>query len=116
MWTSYPCFLNPAASTWPTCPDPITPIRMSGSSFHCYQHWRRTTLDFLHPGPAAPAKNRQSRSAETGCQMGVRHPSDTLPPRIQIVPIHDCVETEPERALRLPSPERPDGKHHDVTA
>src|SRR5262249_13266773 len=33
---------------------------------------------------------------------------------IQIVPIHDRVESEAERALRLPSPERANREHDDV--
>src|SRR5262245_33978875 len=33
---------------------------------------------------------------------------------IQIVPIHDRVEAERVGALRLPAPERTDGKHHHV--
>src|SRR6187401_3623553 len=34
--------------------------------------------------------------------------------RVQIVPVHERVEAQDERALTLPAPERPDREHDDV--
>jgi len=34
--------------------------------------------------------------------------------RVQVVPVHERVEAQDERTLRLPAPERADGEHHHV--
>ena len=52
--------------------------------------------------------------SDTEAQIAME--SEPLSPRVQIIPIHDRVEPKPERPLRLPSPERTNGKHHHVTA
>src|SRR5262245_42963571 len=37
------------------------------------------------------------------------------PPGVQVVPVHDCVEAEDKRPLRLPAPERADRERNHVT-